>query len=53
MNITISNIHGNIVYKSTTRQNSVNVDLTNVASGIYLVKVDISGTSSVYKVIKN
>ena len=52
-NISISNMHGIVVYKVTTRQNSVDVDLTGVTSGIYFVKVDVSGIATVYKVIKN
>ncbi|MCK4662823.1 MAG: T9SS type A sorting domain-containing protein [Bacteroidales bacterium] len=53
MNVSISSIYGNIVYKVTTHQNSINVDLSPEDSGIYIVKVEVNGVTTVNKVIKN
>ena len=53
MNISVSNLQGVVFYKVNTLQNSIDIDLTDVASGIYLVKIEIKGIVTICKVIKN
>ena len=51
--ITVSDLNGKIIYNCVTHQKSTEFDLTSNVSGLYIVKVKVGGTASVFKVIKN
>jgi hypothetical protein len=52
MTISVCNLAGKQVCKTVTQQNSINVDLSNEPTGIYMVKTQANGSTVVCKVIK-
>jgi hypothetical protein len=53
MLFTIGNLNGKLVYKSSSNENEVEIDLSDQPAGIYFLNVEIDGNSKVFKLIKN
>ena len=49
---TVTDLSGSILMKGTARQNSVNVDLTELASGPYILEIETIGSKTVRQIMK-
>ena len=50
--VSIYNIFGQLVYKSSEKENKANIDISSFANGVYLVKVFGDGFSKTKKIVK-
>lgn len=50
---TVTDISGRVVFTAGSELNQINVDLSNLANGVYLVKVEANGVSEMIRVVKN
>lgn len=50
---TVTDISGRVVFTAGSELNQINVDLSNLANGVYMVKVEANGVSEMIRVVKN
>lgn len=52
-NLTIFNLQGKIVTKAIVISNITNLDISSEPSGVYILQINIDGTLSSWRIIKN
>ena len=51
-NYTIFDLHGKAILNSLAKANSFEIDLSEFATGMYIIKIDLESNINYYKIIK-